>query len=101
MYHQKFTLYVYAVHKAYEIYAMLSTSRRFSNYETIGGLFKDVCQDTVELTVCQRIWDIICEIASVIAGTFEIGNDKAIETIIKDSEKLSHISKLCNRLNAA
>lgn len=82
-------------------YNILSTTRRFSNYETIGGLFKDVCQDAMELTVCQRIWEIICEIASVIAETFEIGNDKAIETIIKDSDKLSHISKLCNRLNAA
>ena len=82
-------------------YNILSTARRFSNYETIGGLFKDVCQDTMELTVCQRIWEIICEIASVIAETFEIGNDQAIETIIKDSDKLSHISKLCNRLNAA
>lgn len=82
-------------------YNILSTTRRFSNYETIGGLFKDVCQDTKELTICQRIWEIICEIASVIAETFDISNDKAIETIIKDSDKLSHISKLCNRLNIA
>ena len=82
-------------------YNILSTARRFSGYETIGGLFKDVCQDTMELTVCQRIWEIICEIASVIAETFDIGNDKAIETIVKDSDKLAHISKLCSRLNAA
>ncbi|MCM1319626.1 MAG: transposase [Muribaculaceae bacterium] len=82
-------------------YNILSTARRFSGYETIGGLFKDVCQDTMELTVCQRIWEIICEIASVIAETFDIGNDKVIETIVKDSDKLSHIFKLCSRLNAA
>lgn len=82
-------------------YNILSTARRFSNYETIGGLFKDVCQDSMELTVCQRIWDIICEIANVIAETFDVGNDKAIEIIIKDSDKLSNISKLCNRLTAA
>ena len=82
-------------------YNILSVSRRFSNYETIGGLFRDICQDTKELTVCERIWKIICEIASVIAETFEIGNDKAIETIIKDSDKLSHISNLCSRLSVA
>lgn len=82
-------------------YNILSVSRRFSNYETIGGLFRDICQDTKELTVCERIWQIICQIASVIAKTFEIGNDKAIETIIKDSDKLSHISNLCKRLNVA
>ena len=82
-------------------YNILSVSRRFSSYETIGGLFRDICQDTKELTVCEKIWQVICEIAAVIAETFEIGNDKAIETIIKDSDKLSHISNLCNRLSAA
>lgn len=86
---------------AFMQYNILSTARRFSSYETIGGLFKDVCQDTLELTICDRIWQIICEIATTIAETFDIGNDKAIETIIKDSDKLSHISELCRRLNAA
>lgn len=43
----------------------------------------------------------ICEIVSIIVETFDIGNDKAIETIIKGSDKLSHISKLCNQLHAA
>lgn len=81
-------------------YNMLSTARRFSNYETIGGLFR-ICQATKELPVYERIWQIICEITSVIAETLNIGNDKAIETVIKKPDKLSYISKLCNQLDAA
>lgn len=82
-------------------YNILSVSRRFSSYETIGGLFKDICQDSRELTVCERIWQIICEIADDIAATFEVSSEDVIEKIITDSTYLSHISKLCGKLNAA
>lgn len=82
-------------------YNILSASRRFSDYETIGGLFADICKDSVELTVCDRIWQIICEVAALIAETFDIGNDKAVEACIKESDKFSHIYKFCQRLNAA
>lgn len=82
-------------------YNVLSVSRRFSDYETIGGLFRDICKDTFELSVCERIWQIVCEVAALIAETFDIGNDKAIESIIKESDKFSHIYNFCQRLSAA
>ena len=82
-------------------YNILSDCRRFSNYETIGGLFKDICQDSMELTVCERIWQIICEIADEFAEAFEISKEQVIEKIILDSEYLSHISELCGKLNVA
>jgi hypothetical protein len=82
-------------------YNILSVSRRFSNYETIGGLFKDICEDSKELTVCERIWEIICEIVDDMAETFEISSEQLIEKIITDSDYLSHISNLCGKINAA
>lgn len=82
-------------------YNILSVSRRFSKYETIGGLFKDICQDSKELTLCERIWQIICDIVDDIAETFDICSVHVIEKVITDSNYLSHISKICGKLNAA
>lgn len=42
-------------------YNLLSASRRFSDYETIGGLFKDAADQSVELTVTERIYDLLLE----------------------------------------
>jgi hypothetical protein len=36
-------------------YNLLSTARRFSDYETFGGLFHDAVRDSVELTLTERI----------------------------------------------
>ena len=82
-------------------YNALSVSRRFSEYETVGGLFRDACDDAIEISVCERIWQIICEVAGQIAEAFDIGNDRAMEIIIKDSDKLTHIFNYCQRLSAA
>ncbi len=82
-------------------YNILSVSRRFSKYETIGGLFRDICQDSKELTLCERIWQIICDIVDDIAETFDVSSVQVIEKLITDSNYLSHISKICGKLNAA
>lgn len=37
-------------------YNLLSTARRFSDYETIGELFREVSRETVQLSVTQQIW---------------------------------------------
>ena len=37
-------------------YNLLSTARRFTDYETIGGIFMDVMTDSVQLTITEKIW---------------------------------------------
>ena len=36
-------------------YNILATARRFSSYETIGGLFLEVTRNSAELTITERI----------------------------------------------
>ena len=43
-------------------YNLLSTARRFTDYETISGLFKDVMEDSVQLTITEKIWDMMVEL---------------------------------------
>lgn len=40
-------------------YNILCTVKRFEAYETIGGLFTEVTNDTLELSVTDKIWAII------------------------------------------
>ena len=42
-------------------YNILCTVKRFKAYETIGGLFTEVTNDTLELSVTDKIWTIILD----------------------------------------
>lgn len=57
-------------------YNILATARRFSSYETIGGLFREVTRNSVELTITERIWGMIIDIVNEIAQCFEIEDEK-------------------------
>ena len=75
-------------------YNLLSTARRFSDYETIGGLFMDATKGSVELTLTERIWDMILEIVRDIAECFNIEDEKILDMLVNRSGKLSHFVEL-------
>ena len=75
-------------------YNLLSTARRFSDYETVGGLFKDATMSSVELTLTERIWDMILEIVREIPEFFNIIIGKSTQFILIHQKKLS---KICTR----
>lgn len=56
-------------------YNLLSTARLFTDYETIGGLFKDVMADSVQLTITEKIWDIMVELVREMVQCFNIGDE--------------------------
>lgn len=70
------------------LYNMFATARRFPSYETVGGLFREVTRNTAELTITERIWEIIIDIVSEIAQCFEIEDEKIFGTLINRSDKL-------------
>ena len=75
-------------------YNLLSTARRFSDYETVGGLFKDATKSSVELTLTERIWDIMLEMVREIALCFNIEDEQIFDTLVNRSDKLSHFVEL-------
>ena len=75
-------------------YNLLSTARRFSDYETIGGLFKDATKSSVELTLTERIWNIILEIVREIAECFNIEDEQILDMLVNRSDKLSHFIEI-------
>ena len=75
-------------------YNLLSNARRFSDYETVGGLFKDATMGSVELTLTERIWDMILEMVRMIAECFNIEDEEILDTLLNRSDKLSHFVEI-------
>lgn len=71
-------------------YNLLSTARRFTDYETIGGLFKDVMADSVQLTITEKIWDMMIELVREMAQCFNIGDEQILDMLVNRSDKLRH-----------
>ncbi len=67
---------------------ILATVKRADDYETIGGLFADMYEGVHELTVVEKIWDIITEVISVVAEMLTLDEDELMTQIIQDSRRL-------------
>lgn len=62
--------------------------KRLHDYETIGGLYKEVYYGVHELTVVEKIWDIIMGIISIVANLLGAEEEDLITQIIDNSERL-------------
>ena len=77
-------------------YNVLSVARRFSDYETIGGMFREVTRDTIQLSVAQQIWGMLQELVTAIAEAFDLLDEEIYDAVINRSENLAHIANFYN-----
>lgn len=82
-------------------YNILSVAKRFSDYETIGGLFRDISKETVQLSVAQQIWGILQELVTAIARVFGLLDEEVYDAVINHSDELAHIAKFYNLKSAS
>jgi hypothetical protein len=75
-------------------YNILSVVKRFEAYETIGELFRESNQDSMELTICQRIWGALLELVAAITKVFSLNDEEVFSAMINESEELAHICDL-------
>jgi Transposase DDE domain. len=68
-------------------YNILGYVKRYESYETIGGVFRDVTQASVELTVTEKIWGILVEVIQTIAEAFNFDQDEMMRAIINNNNK--------------
>ena len=78
---------------------ILGCVKRFEAYETIGGLFKEVTGETVELTVAQRIWGLIIEVINVIAEFTACDPFELIENVINKNNQIKAVKQALDRLD--
>ena len=68
-------------------YNILGYVKRVETYVTIGGVFRDVTQASVKLTVTEKIWGILMEILQTIAEAFNFDQDEMMRAIINNNNK--------------
>ena len=82
-------------------YNILSVARRFNAYETIGGLFREVTKETVQLSVAQQIWGVIQELVTAIARVLGLLDEEIYDAVINQSDELAHIAQFYNLKSAS
>lgn len=75
-------------------YNILSAVKRFMDYETIGELFRQVNQNSHELTISERIWQAILELVTAITKVFSIAEEDVIDALVNESDEIAHICEL-------
>ena len=81
-------------------YNLFSLTRRFADYESFGELFRNTKAETIQLTVAERIWQLIIEILVSLSELFEIDVEMLMEKLVSDNEKLAKLSKYKTLLQA-
>ena len=70
-------------------YNLLASMKRTLDYETIGGLFGDIYMGVHELTVVEKIWEIVVEVVAVVAELIEADSDELTRQIIENDKRLA------------
>ena len=82
-------------------YNLLSYVKRFESYETIGGLFREITAQTVELSVTEKIWGLIQQLVSAVADFFSADFDEILTNIIYENKQLNAIMRVAQQLQPA
>ena len=82
-------------------YNLLSYVKRFESYETIGGLFREITEQAIELFITEKIWGLIQEIVSAIADFFSTDFDELLTNIINQSKQLKAMADVVQQLQMA
>ncbi|OYP69754.1 hypothetical protein CIK98_00840 [Prevotella sp. P2-180] len=71
-------------------YNILCSVKRFEAYETIGGLFAEVTNDTLELSVTDKIWALILDFVLQVAERYSIDATELLTDFI-DNNPIAHM----------
>ena len=81
-------------------YNILSVTKRFSDYETIGELFRGTREDALEVTIAERILEFIIDIAAKMEDEFGCDTDKIIHSLINKPDSKMLFVKIYKKLAA-
>jgi hypothetical protein len=68
-------------------YNLLALAKRFDGYESLGALFRNTNAETIELTVAEKIWNLIIDILTEIAQLFEIDTEFLMQKLMTDNKQ--------------
>ena len=81
-------------------YNILSTVKRFESYETIGEIFAEVKDESLELSVTDKIWELILDAILEIAELVSADVSELLSAIVGHNPKFHKLFRMYN-LNVA
>ena len=81
-------------------YNILSVAKRFSDYETIGELFRGTKDDAMEVAIAQRILEFIIEIAAELEDICGSDTDRLIDSLINIPDGKNPFVKMYEKMIA-
>ena len=81
-------------------YNILSVAKRFSDYETIGELFRGTKDDAMEVAIAQRILEFIIEIAAELEDICGSDTDRLIDSLINRPDGKNPFVKMYEKMIA-
>ncbi len=70
-------------------YNLLSVVKRFSDYETLGELFRATQKDSLQLSISEKIWIIIIELVSHLSEILNLDSETLMEKLFSENEQLT------------
>ena len=70
-------------------YNLLSVVKRFSDYETLGELFRAAQKDSLKITIAEQIWLIIIEIVVKVSEILDIDTEAFMQKLLSENETLA------------
>ena len=82
-------------------YNILSVAKQILCYQTLGGLFRQIKSEMIELTIAEKIWGYLLELVSIISEFAEIELEDIMDKLTSDNQKLTKFLNFNASLNAA
>jgi hypothetical protein len=80
-------------------HTILSLQRRFSAYETMGGLYESLRNEMIELTLWQRLWKIFLNLVQELVDLLGIDVEQAMRTLFSNNDKANRVLTLLQELS--
>lgn len=74
-------------------YITLALRKRFDDYETFGALFRNTCQEIMEMTLVEKIWLFLIEIFNTLFGELELELELFIKMIFQNRTTVEEKAK--------
>ena len=72
-------------------YNLLSFVRRFMDYESIGGLFREISKETIKQSVAQQLLGKVQEMLNAVAEVYGLVDEELYDIIINKSEQVQNM----------
>ena len=81
-------------------YNLLSVAKRFTDYESLGEMFRNTHAETIQLTLAERLWQLIVDVLADLAELIEIDTELLMEKLISDNQRIKKLTNYTTLLQA-